>query len=142
VCVGLLSQLATQTMSLRTVLFDTHAHLVADDQAKYPRNYMQRAPNAPLRSPGIVGIPGGHHGAVPINEVPDVSRVLGWMKAQNVDGAVAVQKRMIYRYDNSYILDSSDAYPEFFRAVVILDAENAASPELIRHHIEQHSLAG
>lgn len=123
-------------------LFDAHAHLVADDQLRYPRNPMQRAADAPRRAPGTVGHPGGHHGAVPINEVPDVSRMLPWMKKANVVGAVAVQKRMIYRYDNSYILDSSDAHPDVFSAVVILDGEDPATPALVRRMITDHGLAG
>ncbi len=128
--------------SSRPLLFDAHAHLVADDQTAYPRNPMQRAANAPPRLPGVIGTPGGHHGPKPINEVPDVSRMLVWMKEENVDGAVAVQKRMIYRYDNSYILDSSDRYPEIFSAVVILDAEDAGTAPLVRRYIENHGLAG
>jgi predicted TIM-barrel fold metal-dependent hydrolase len=68
--------------------------------------------------------------------------MLGWMKEENVDGAVAVQKRMIYRYDNSYILDSSDAHPEIFSAVVILDAEDPATPDTVRQWTRDHGLAG
>ncbi|QGZ65030.1 amidohydrolase family protein [Paraburkholderia acidisoli] len=128
--------------SAKLKLFDSHAHLVADDQSRYPRNPMKRSPNAPPRLPGVIGLPGGAHGPNPINEVPDVARMLPWMKEEGVEGAVAVQKRMIYRYDNSYILDSSDAYPEIFSAVVILDAEDAATPELVRSYIEKHGLTG
>ncbi len=128
--------------SERPLLFDSHAHLVADDQQRYPRNPMQRAANAPYRAPGVIGKPGGHHGPNPINEVPDAARVLRWMWEENVDGIVAVQKRMIYRYDNSYILDSSDQYPALFSAVVILDAEDEATPSLVRQFIRQHGLAG
>lgn len=128
--------------SSRLPLFDAHAHLVADDQVAYPRNPMQRAANAPPRLPGVIGTPGGHHGPNPINEVPDVSRMLVWMRQENVDGAVAVQKRMIYRYDNSYILDSSDKHPEIFSAVVILDAEDPGTAPLVRRYIEEHGLAG
>ncbi|MET4576834.1 amidohydrolase family protein [Ottowia thiooxydans] len=128
--------------SSRPLLFDSHAHLVADDQTAYPRNPMQRAANAPPRLPGVIGTPGGHHGPKPINEVPDVSRMLEWMKEENVDGAVAVQKRMIYRYDNSYILDSSDKHPDIFSAVVILDAEDAGTAPLVRRYIENNGLAG
>ena len=126
----------------RPLLFDSHAHLVADDQARYPRNPMQRAADAPYRPPGVIGRPGGHHGPNPVNEVPDVARMLRWMREENVDGAVAVQKRMIYRYDNSYILDSSDAHPEVFSAVVILDAEDPATPETVRRWVRDHGLAG
>lgn len=128
--------------SQRPLLFDSHAHLVADDQARYPRNPMQRAADAPYRPPGVIGKPGGHHGPEPVNEVPDVSRMLRWMKEENVDGAVAVQKRMIYRYDNSYILDSSDEHPDTFSAVVILDAEDPETPGKVRTWIRDHGLAG
>ena len=124
------------------LLFDAHAHLVADDQARYPRNPMQRAADAPFRAPGTVGKPGGHHGPNPVQETPDVARMLPWMQQANVDGAVAVQKRMIYRYDNSYILDSSDAHPDTFSAVVILDGEDPATPGLVRRWIAEHALAG
>jgi L-fuconolactonase len=126
----------------RPLLFDSHAHLVADDQQRYPRNPMQRAADAPYRPPGVIGKPGGHHGPTPINEVPDAARVLRWMQEENVDGIVAVQKRMIYRYDNSYILDSSDQYPDLFSAVVILDAEDDGTPALVRQYVQQHGLAG
>ncbi len=126
----------------RPLLFDSHAHLVADDQARYPRNPMQRAADAPYRAPGVIGKPGGHHGPNPINEVPDALRMLQWMKDENVDGIVAVQKRMIYRYDNSYILDASDKYPDLFSAVVILDAEDAGTPALVRQYTRENGLAG
>lgn len=128
--------------SQRPLLFDSHAHLVAHDQQRYPRNPMQRAADAPYRPPGVIGRPGGHHGPNPINEVPDAEPMLRWMKEENVDGAVAVQKRMVYRYDNSYILDSSDAHPDIFSAVVILDAEDPATPDTVRKWIRDHGLAG
>lgn len=126
----------------KPLMFDSHAHLVADDQQKYPRNPMQRAANAPYRAPGVIGKPGGHHGPNPIHEVPDATRVLRWMAEENVDGLVAVQKRMIYRYDNSYILDSSDRHPDLFSAVVILDAQDPATPGQVRAMIRDHGLAG
>lgn len=68
--------------------------------------------------------------------------MLQWMQQENVDGAVAVQKRMVYRYDNRYILDSSDAHPDVFSAVVILDAEDPATPDTVRRWIRDHALAG
>ncbi|CAN5551842.1 hypothetical protein BH09PSE5_BH09PSE5_16120 [soil metagenome] len=132
----------TTSATDRPLIFDSHAHLVADDQERYPRNYMQRAKDAPYRHPGVIGTPGGHHGPNPINEVPDAQRVLQWMKEENVDGIVAVQKRMVYRLDNSYILDSSDKYPDLFSAVVILDAEDESTAGLVRKYIADHGLAG
>jgi L-fuconolactonase len=132
----------TSSRNPRPLIFDSHAHLVADDRVRYPRNPMQRAADAPYRPPGVIGRPGGHHGPNPINEVPDALRMLQWMNEENVDGIVAVQKRMIYRYDNSYILDSSKKYPDLFSAVVILDAEDASTPGLVRSWIRNHGLAG
>ncbi|MBI2729085.1 MAG: amidohydrolase [Polaromonas sp.] len=132
----------TASNQARPLLFDSHAHLVADDQVRYPRNPMQRAKDAPYRHPGVIGKPGGHHGPNPINEVPDAIRMLQWMQEENVDGMVAVQKRMIYRLDNSYILDSSDKYPDLFSAVVILDAEDETTPVLVRKYIGENGLAG
>ncbi len=132
----------TASNTARPLLFDSHAHLVADDQDRYPRNPMQRAKDAPYRHPGVIGKPGGHHGPNPINEIPDAIRMLQWMKEENVDGMVAVQKRMIYRLDNSYILDSSDKYPDLFSAVVILDAEDETTPGLVRKYIRENGLAG
>lgn len=132
----------TASNTARPLLFDSHAHLVADDQARYPRNPMQRAADAPYRHPGVIGKPGGKHGPNPINEVPDALRMLRWMEEENVDGIVAVQKRMIYRYDNSYILDSSDKYPDLFSAVMILDAEDDGTPALVRQCIQKNELAG
>ncbi|MFC5499265.1 amidohydrolase family protein [Caenimonas terrae] len=126
----------------RPLLFDAHAHLVADDQVRYPRNPMQRPADAPVRAPGVVGTAGGHHGPHPVNEVPDVARMLPWMRQANVQGAVAVQKRMIYRHDNSYILDASDAHPQLFAPVVILDGEDPATPDMLRRLIGGHGLAG
>jgi predicted TIM-barrel fold metal-dependent hydrolase len=128
--------------SPRPLLYDAHAHLVAHDQARYPRNPMKRAADAPPRLPGVIGFPGGHHGPNPIHEVPDAEPLLRWMREENVDGAVAVQKRMVYRYDNSYILDSTDAHPEVFSAVVILDAEDPATPDTVRRWVRDHGLVG
>jgi len=129
-------------MMTRPLLFDTHAHLVAHDEVRYPRNPMQRPADAPYRPPGVIGRPGGVHGPNPVNEVPDAEPMRRWMAEQNVSGAVAVQKRMVYRYDNRYILDSSDAFPELFSAVVILDAEDAATPDLVQRWVRDHRLAG
>jgi predicted TIM-barrel fold metal-dependent hydrolase len=89
----------TSSSNARPLLFDSHAHLVAHDEVRYPRDPMQRAADAPYRPPGVIGRPGGHGGPNAINEVPDALRMLRWMEEENVDGIVTVQKRMIHRYD-------------------------------------------
>jgi L-fuconolactonase len=126
----------------RPLLFDAHAHLVAHDEVRYPRNPMQRQADAPYCPPGVIGRPGGVHGPNLVNEVPDAEPMRRRMAEQNVSGAVAVQKRMVHRYDNRYILDSSAAHRDRFSAVVILDAEDPATPDLVQRWTRQHRLAG
>jgi len=128
--------------SPRPLFFDAHAHLVAHDQQRYPRNPLQRPADAPYRPPGVIGGPGGYHGPTPLNEVPDAEPMLRWMREQNVDGAVAVQKRMVYRYDNRYILDSAAAHPDLFAAVVILDAQDPDTPDMVRRLIDEGRIVG
>lgn len=64
------------------------------------------------------------------------------MKEANVVKSVAVQKRMIYRYDNSLILDACDEHPDVLIPLVILDAEDTATPELLRKWKDAHGLCG
>jgi predicted TIM-barrel fold metal-dependent hydrolase len=124
------------------VLFDSHAHLVAHDQGRYPRNPLSRNPLGPPRLPGTVGRPGGHHGPEPIHAVPDPEDMLKWMAEENVVMGVAVQKRMIYRYDNSLILDACDQHPDLLLPLVILDAEDEATPGLLATWRAAHGLTG
>jgi hypothetical protein len=56
----------------------------------------------------------------------------GWMAQENVSGIVAVQKGMIYRTDNSYIVDAADLFPDCMRAVIIVDPQAPETPQMIR----------
>lgn len=122
-------------------LFDAHVHLVADDTQRYPR---KGAGNPPPGGgglpPGVGGQPGGSAGNS-VRAEPDVERVIRWMDEQGVEGGAAVQKRGTYGYDNSYILDSSDRYRDRLAPVVVLDAEDAKTPALMRDLIEKRGLA-
>jgi predicted TIM-barrel fold metal-dependent hydrolase len=55
-----------------------------------------------------------------------------WMAETNVVGMAAVQKGMIYGTDNSYIVDSAQAYPDRMVAVIILDPASAKTPRMMR----------
>jgi para-nitrobenzyl esterase len=123
------------------LLYDAHAHLVADDLATYPR-LPERTSTAGGPPPGIAGQPGGKSGPHPLKVAPDVSRMLVWMKQENVDGIVAVQKRVFYGYDNSYILDSAAAHPDQMAPVVVLDALDPSTPATVRDLALNHRLAG
>ncbi|MBT2187348.1 amidohydrolase family protein [Sphingobium nicotianae] len=120
----------------RPRLFDSHAHLVSNDDARYPRNPFKltggggHALRAPF-GPGTIGIPGGQHGPNPVNEKPTAEQMHKWMGELNVVSIAAVQKGMIYGTDNSYIVDAADLFPDEMRAIVILDPEEEKTlPEI------------
>jgi L-fuconolactonase len=120
-------------------LYDSHAHLVSDDPARYPHNPFKLNPPKdgrpairPPFGPGTVGMPGGMHGPNPVNEKPTAEKMHGWMAAENVVGIAAVQKGMIYGTDNSYIVDAADLFPAEMRAIIIIDPEEDKTLPMIR----------
>ena len=122
---------------IRHRLYDSHAHLVSDDLVNYPRNPIILDPSenktlsyAPF-GPGTVGHPGGMHGPSPVNEKPTAEQMSGWMAEENVVGIAAVQKGMIYRTDNSYIVDAANIFPEKMRAVIIVDPQAPETPRMV-----------
>lgn len=124
----------------RPVIYDSHAHLVSDDQVRYPRNPMQSDSPSPATSPfrpGTIGKPGGMHGASPVNEKPTAEQMHAWMIEENVVGIAAVQKGMIYGTDNSYIVDAADIFPDRMRAVIIVDPQAAETPQIVRDYAKR-----
>ena len=118
-------------------LYDAHAHLISDDLVRYPRNPLRGASAggagaASPFGPGMVGLPGGMHGPNPVNEKPTAEQMHGWMVEEGVRGIAAVQKGMIYRTDNSYIVDAADLFPDEMRAVIIVDPQAAETPQMMR----------
>jgi L-fuconolactonase len=110
-------------------LFDAHAHLKSEDLLHYPR------------APGGPQLPGPPP-PQPTGELPEVVRVLRWMDQNGVAGGAAVQHRGTYGVDNRYLLDSTDQYRHRLVPVVVLDAEDAGTPQMIRQLNDQHGLAG
>jgi len=120
-------------------LYDSHAHLVSDDDARYPRNPFKierkkgQAPAIrPPFAPGTIGIPGGMHGPNPVNEKPTAEQMHEWMAHLNVTGIAAVQKGMIYGTDNSYIVDAANLFPDQMRAIIIIDPFEDKTLPMIR----------
>lgn len=107
------------------MIFDTHAHVLSADAERYP--------HAALR--------GGTRPPVPPMTFP-VERLVEAMDAAGVDRACLVQRATLYGYDNRYMLDSVAAYPERFRAVAVLDAQDPASPAALARLVREHGLAG
>jgi predicted TIM-barrel fold metal-dependent hydrolase len=132
----------------RDPLYDSHAHLVSDDQVKYPRVPMPtggvaggsgapRPMNNPSRPPGSIGQPGGVHGDKPINLKPTAEQLHGWMAEENVVAIAAVQKGIIYRTDNSYIVDAAALFPDDMRAVIIVDPQAPETLDMIRDYAKR-----
>jgi L-fuconolactonase len=144
-----------ETASLK--LFDGHLHAIADDTQKYPRVSTggptnTGAPGGSAKAGGVAtsggGLPpgvGGQPGSAgtPIIEKPDIDkRVLKWMDEEGVEAAAAIQKRGAYGTDNSYIIDVSDSHKDSILGVVILDAQDAKTPDQLRDMIKNHNVVG
>ena len=117
-------------------LYDSHAHLISDDDARYPRKPivfdLKEIPKDTPFGPGVIGFPGGMHGSQPNNVKPTAEQLHGWMQEENVVGIAAVQKGMIYRTDNSYIVDAASLFPDEMSAVIIIDPEEDKTLPMIR----------
>src|SRR5690606_18679686 len=59
-----------------------------------------------------------------------------------VDRACLVQRATLYGYDNSYVLDAVARYPQRFRPVAVLDAQDPAAPETLGRLVRDQGLAG
>jgi predicted TIM-barrel fold metal-dependent hydrolase len=111
-------------MSIR--LLDTHAHLIADDWERYPAR-----PFTP---------------DLPIPDRPSFTvtaeQLLALMDRHGIEHACLVQRGHVYGYDNSYIIDSAQRYPERFHPVVILDTQDERSAGTYRTMVRESRVAG
>jgi L-fuconolactonase len=107
------------------MLFDTHAHVLSADRERYPHSTLRGGAKAPV-SPVVF-------------TVEDLLRA---MDAGNVDHACIVQRATIYGYDNRYALDAVAAYPKRFVPVVVLDAQDPASPATLKSLAAGRRLGG
>ena len=125
----------------QVLLYDTHCHLISIDTNRYPRNGVSVGGNVQADT-------GGNRASATqesFNSVrpdPTVGDVLQWMGQNNVDAAVAVQKKGTYGWDNSYILDSSDLIPDRFTAVAVVDSLAADTPAQVLKMAKEHNCAG
>jgi L-fuconolactonase len=108
------------------LLFDTHAHLIGDDWQAYPPHPL--APNLPTPEPPPFTV--------------TVEALLELMDEQNVERACLVQRGHVYGYDNSYIIDSARKHPGRLHPVVILDAQDPATPGRYREMVRNDHVRG
>jgi len=119
-----LSESDLQPMSLP--LFDTHAHLVTNDWKAYPPKALRPDLPEPKRPDYTV----------------TAEALIEMMDARGVAEAAVVQRGHLYGYDNSYILDSAEKYAGRLHPVVILDAQDPATPALYRELVHNRGVRG
>jgi L-fuconolactonase len=107
------------------MLFDTHAHVLSADRERYPYSTLRGGAKAPV-NPVVF-------------TVEDLVRA---MDAGGVDHACIVQRATIYGYDNRYALDAVAAFPKRFVPIVVLDAQDPASPGMLKTLAATRRLGG
>ena len=112
-------------MTDRPVLFDTHAHVLSADLARYPHATLRGGAKPPV-SPVVF----------------PVEQLVRQMDATGVAHACIVQRATLYGYDNRYALDAAAAWPGRFVPVVVLDAEDPASAAQLKELALVHRLGG
>jgi predicted TIM-barrel fold metal-dependent hydrolase len=106
-------------------LFDTHAHLIADDPVRYPPS--------PLR---------GQTDPPPLPAPVTDAMLLDWMDANGVGRACLVQRAHAYGYDNSYVVDCALRHPDRLVSVGVFDAQDPATPALVDRLAAEQGLGG
>lgn len=127
--------------NMTQALYDSHAHLISDDLDRYPQRpihlTVDKLPEGSAFGPGMIGLPGGLHGPEPVNLKPTAEQLHDWMGPLGVVGIAAVQKGLIYRTDNSYIVDAAASFPDEMRAVIIIDPMEDKTLPMIRELAER-----
>jgi predicted TIM-barrel fold metal-dependent hydrolase len=93
------------------LIIDTHAHIYAEDEKRYP---VIPKPNRP---PGTSG---------------SVTNLKRNAKAAGVVGVCIVQTSTFYGFDNRFICDTAKAETAWTAGVVTLDPDNPESPALVQ----------
>lgn len=108
------------------LLFDSHAHLIADDWERY-----RAQPFTP---------------DLPVPDRPSFTvtadALIGLMDTHHVDRACLVQRGHVYGYDNSYILDSAEKHSGRLHPVVILDTQDPETPTRYRDMVRNRHVRG
>ena len=104
------------------MIIDTHVHIVAPDQHRYPRKL------SPNNSAWVIDMSG--------------ETMLELMRAAGIDRAMLVQAHSAYEYDNNYIADAAMAYPERFVSVCIVDPTRADAADQLTYWVNERGVQG
>jgi L-fuconolactonase len=105
-------------------MIDTHAHVIATDERRYPR--------APL---------GGKQSDWSRERPVSAEQMLAAMDAAGIEKTVLVQASTCYGHDNSYLADAVAAQPRRFIGVFSVDVLAPDAPQRIGHWMDR-GLAG
>jgi len=104
------------------MIIDTHVHIVAPNQRRYPRKL------APGNSDWVIDMPG--------------EAMLALMGEAGIDRAMLVQAHTAYEYDNSYVADVAIEHPERFVSVCIVDPTRPDAPEQLTYWVKERGVRG
>jgi L-fuconolactonase len=105
-----------------SMMVESHCHIMAEDQRKYPRNL---GPN-------------------PAAWVRDLSgeEFLRLTSEAGVERAILVQAFGAYRYDNNYVADVAARFPDRFVAVGIVDAVAPDAADKLTYWVKERGVRG
>ena len=104
------------------MIVDTHVHIVAPDQHRYPRKL------ASGNSDWVIDMSG--------------ETMLGLMGEAGIDRAMLVQAHSAYEYDNNYVADVAMIHPERFVSVCIVDPTRPDAPEQLTYWVKERGVQG
>ncbi|MHB8574249.1 MAG: amidohydrolase family protein [Dehalococcoidia bacterium] len=111
------------------MIIDTHVHVVAPDQDRYPFG-----PAGGFRMRGL----GSWHTRYPVSAEQLIDTIAG----AGVNRAVIVQPFSAYGFDNSYHADSAAAHPDRFGSVCTVDPVAADGAERLTFWVRERGMQG
>ena len=108
------------------MLFDTHAHLIAEDWTTYPPRPLHPELPVPARTSYTV----------------TAESLVQLMDAHGVATSCVVQRGHLYGYDNSYIIASAQRFPGRLLPVVILDLQDPDTPAKLSGMVRDQGVRG
>jgi len=103
------------------LIIDTHAHIYAEDEKRYPPI------DKPLRPPGMKGTLGDLRAA---------------SASHGVRAACLIQVSTFYGFDNRYICDSAKVSSDWAAGVCTLDPDDPHSPDLLSQYKREFGIKG
>src|SRR5437763_16953864 len=114
------SQRIMPEQNMASPVIDTHAHVIAADERRYPR--------APL---------GGRQSDWSRERPVSADEMIAAMDAAGIERTVLVQASTCYGHDNSYLADAVAAHPQRFIGVFSVDVLAPDAPAQIRRWVDR-----